>query len=73
MKKIGTYFVIGLVVAFVGLLLFDIISAFFNGLPYDTGEILGMGVSLCVVVITCTGIIISKLAEKSDKKEKEKE
>ncbi|MCQ2425064.1 MAG: hypothetical protein MJ070_02865 [Lachnospiraceae bacterium] len=73
MKKIGTYFVFGLVVAFVGVLFSDIFADIFNGLPYGTGAILGMGAFLCVVVITCTGIIVSKLEEKPDKKEKEKE
>jgi len=73
MKKIGAYFVIGLVVAFVGVLFSDIFADIFNGLPYGTGAILGMGAYLCVVVITCTGIIISKIEEKSDKEEKEKE
>ena len=71
MKKLGAYFVIGLVVAFVGVLFSDIFADIFNGLPYGTGAILGMGAYLCVVVITCTGIIISKIEEKSDKEEKE--
>ena len=71
MKKIGTYFVIGLVVAFVGVLFSDIFADFFNGLPYGTGAVLGMCAYLCVVVITCTGIIISKIEEKSGSKEKE--
>ena len=71
MKKIGAYFVIGLVVAFVGVLFTDIFADIFNGLPYGTGAVLGMCAYLCVVVITCTGIIISKIEEKSDKEEKE--
>ena len=71
MKKIGAYFVIGLVVAFVGVLFSDIFADIFNGLPYGTGAVLGMCAYLCVVVITCTGIIISKIEEKSDKEEKE--
>ena len=71
MKKLGAYFVIGLVVAFVGVLFSDIFADIFNGLPYGTGAVLGMCAYLCVVVITCTGIIISKIEEKSDKEEKE--
>ncbi|MCQ2471609.1 MAG: hypothetical protein MJ147_06185 [Clostridia bacterium] len=70
MKKIGTYFVIGLIVAFVGVLFSDIFADIFNGLPYGTGAILGICAYLCVVVITCTGIIISKIEEKSDKEKK---
>ena len=71
MKKIGAYFVIGLVVAFAGVLFSDIFADIFNGFPYGTGAVLGMCAYLCVVVITCTGIIISKIEEKSDKEEKE--
>lgn len=71
MKKIGAYLVIGLIVAFVGVLFSDIFADIFNGLPYGTGAVLGMCAYLCVVVITCTGIIISKIEEKSDKEEKE--
>ena len=73
MKKIGAYFVIGLVVAFAGVLFSDVFADIFNGLPYGTGAILGMGAYLCVVVITCTGIIISKLEEKAENKSSEKE
>lgn len=68
MKKVGAFFVIGLVIAFVGVIVSDVFADIFNGLPYGTGAILGMGVYLCVVVITCTGIIISKLEEKAENK-----
>lgn len=64
MKKVGAYFVIGLVIAFVGVIVSDVFADIFNGLPYGTGAILGMGAYLCVVVITCTGMIVSKLEEK---------
>lgn len=65
MKKAGAYFVIGLVIAFVGILVSDICGDFFNGMDYGSACVLGMGAYLCVVVITCTGIIISKLDGKS--------
>ena len=73
MKKIGAYFVIGLIIAFVGIWVSDILADFFNGLPYGEGAVLGMCAYLCVVVIICTGIIVSKIEEKSESKEKEKE
>ena len=69
MNKIAVYFVISLVVSFGGVLFSDIFADIFNGLPYGTGAILGMCAYLCVVVITCTGIIVSKF-EKSESKEK---
>ena len=65
MKKVGAYFGIGLVIAFVGVIVSDVLGDIFNGLPYGAG---GMGAYLCVVVITCTGIIISKLEEKTGNK-----
>ncbi len=68
MRKIGIYFVIGLFVAFGGVLLSDVFADIFNGLPYGTGGILGMGAYLCVVVITCTGIVVTKLEQKLQSK-----
>ena len=73
MKKIGAYFAIGLIIAFIGVWVSDVLADIFNGLPYGAGAVLGMCAYLCVVVITCTGIIVSKIEEKSESKEKEKE
>lgn len=53
MKTIGYYFVIGLVVALLGGL---VISQFFG-----SAYLLGIGLYLCVVIVTCTGVIVSKL------------
>ena len=73
MKKLGAYFVIGLAIAFVGVIVSDVFADIFNGLPYGTAAILGICAYLCVVVVTCTGIIISKLEEKSKNETDEKE
>lgn len=73
MKKVAAYFVIGLIIAFIGVWVSDIFADIFNGLPYGTGAILGMCAYLCVVVITCTGIIISKLENKSENKSNDNE
>ena len=74
MKKIGTYFVIGCVVAIIGKFFSDICGSFFNGMDYGSACVLGMGMYLCVVMVTCTGVIISKISSKpnedaSDEKE----
>ena len=58
------YFVIGLAVAFGGMLFSDVCGNFFNGMEYGAACTLGMGIYLCVVVITCTGIIVSHLEKK---------
>ena len=65
MKKIGTYFVIGCVLAIVGMFFADICGSFFNGMEYGSACVLGIGMYLCVVVVTCTGIIVSKLEGKN--------
>ena len=64
MKKIGSYLVIGCVVAIIGMFFSDMCGDFFNGMDYGSACVLGMGMYLCVVVITCTGIIISKIGSK---------
>ena len=46
---------------------------FFNGMDYGSACILGMGMFLCVVIITCTGIVVSRLEQNgvpADKKER---
>ena len=64
MKKVLKYFVIGLVVSFVGVLFSDITGTVFNGMDYGSACAVGMGMYLCIVVIVCTGIIVSKLESK---------
>lgn len=61
MKPILKYFLIGLVVAAGGVIFSAIAGNFFNGMPYGDAVALGIGVYLCVVVMTCTGIIISHI------------
>lgn len=74
MKTIWTYFVAGCVLAVIGMFFADICGHFFNGMEYGSACTLGIGMYLCVVVVTCTGIIVSKITSKqnentSDKKE----
>ena len=66
MKEIGRYFVIGCVVAIVGMFFSDICGNFFNGMDYGSACVLGMGMYLCVVLVTCTGIIVSKITSKQN-------
>lgn len=74
MKKIGAYFGIGCVLAIVGMFFADICGSFFNGMEYGSACVLGMGMYLCVVVVTCTGIVVSKLGDKpADEGKDEKE
>ena len=66
MKKVWTYFAIGCVLAIVGMFFSDICGSFFNGMDYGSACVLGMGMYLCVVIVTCTGIIVSKIPSKSN-------
>lgn len=55
---------LGLVVAAVGVLVSDICGDLFNGMDYGSACAVGMGAYLCVVVIVCAGIVVSKLEER---------
>ena len=59
--KIVQYVLIGIAVAIGGMLFSDITGDLFNGMPYGDAVTLGIGMYLCVVVIACTGIIISHI------------
>ena len=72
MKKIGTYFGIGCVLAIVGMFFSDLCGNFFNGMEYGSACVLGMGMYLCVVIVTCTGIVVSKLGDKPTDDDKDK-
>lgn len=66
MKNIWKYFLAGIIVAIGGMFVSDFAGHFFNGLgDYGIGCILGFCMYLCIVIVTCTGIIVTKL-NKSD-------
>lgn len=60
-KRILKYFLIGVLAAVGGMFWSDIAGSLFNGMDYGSAVNLGIGMYLCVVVITCTGIIVSHL------------
>ena len=66
MKKIWQFILVGIAVAVGGLLVSDLTGDFFNGMDYGSASVLGIGMYLCVVVVTCTGVIISKLDKNSE-------
>ena len=62
MKSIWKYILAGIIVAVGGMFVSDLAGDFFNGLgDYGFGCILGFCMYLCIVIVTCTGIIITKL------------
>ncbi len=66
MKEIGKYVAIGCELAIVGMVFSYFCGELFNGMNYGSACVLGMGMYLCVVIVTCTGIIISKITSKSN-------
>ncbi len=62
MKKVGLYLLLGLFLAFVGVLFSDLCGDFFNGMDYGSACAVGMGAYLCIIVVVCTGLILSKLS-----------
>lgn len=65
MKEIWKYICIGIAVAVGGMFFSDILGDFFNGMDYGSAAVLGICMYLCVVVVTCTGIIVSKIDRRS--------
>lgn len=59
---VGKSLLCGVLVAVGGVLFSSLCGSFFNGLgDYGAGVLLGMGMYLCVVVVTCTGLVLSRL------------
>ena len=64
MKKICAYFAVGCLLAIIGLFFAGNLRNLFNGLDDAAACVLGMGMYLCVVIVTCTGVIVSKINSK---------
>lgn len=61
MKKIWKYILAGIAAAVGGLFVSDLTGGIFNGMDYGSACVLGFCMYLCVVIVTCTGIIVTKL------------
>ena len=61
MKHVWQYILAGIAVAIGGLFVSDIAGNLFNGMDYGSACVVGICMYLCVVIITCTGIIVTKL------------
>ena len=66
MKRILKYFAIGCVLAIAGIIFSANCAGLFNGMDIEKACILVMEMYLCVVVVTCTGIIVSKITSKQN-------
>lgn len=61
MKAFGISVLVGLLVAFGGIVFCDIFGTVFNGMGWDTGRILGMGVYICITLVVCTGLLMAQI------------
>ena len=59
MKRILKYLLIGLIVALAGVLFSDVCGDLLHGMSYGDGAAVGMGAYVCIVLVVCTGVIIS--------------
>ena len=66
MKKIWQFILVGIAIAIGGMFFSDLAGDFFNGMDYGSASVLGICMYLCVVVVTCTGVIVSKLDKNSE-------
>lgn len=63
MIKLGEYLLLGIVIAVGGMFFSELCGSLFNGMNYGAAVSLGMGIYLCVVIVTCTGLILQRLDE----------
>lgn len=60
--KFGKCLLIGILVAIGGVFFSELCGNFFNGLgDYGTAVVFGIGLYLCIVTVTCTGLILNRL------------
>ncbi|MDE6607653.1 MAG: hypothetical protein K2K54_07860 [Lachnospiraceae bacterium] len=69
MKKLWQYILVGAAAAIGGLFVSDITGEIFNGMDYGSACVLGICMYLCVVIVTCTGIIVTKLDKNKNSEE----
>lgn len=67
--RILKYILLGIAVAIGGMFVSDLLGDFFNGMDYGSASVLGICMYLCVVVVACTGIIVSKINKISSSEE----
>lgn len=66
MEKLWRFVLAGIAVAIGGIFTSSITGKIFNGMDYGSASVLGICMYLCVVIVTCTGIIFLKLGKNAD-------
>ena len=73
MKKIWQFVLAGIAVAIGGLFISELAGKWFNGMDYGSACVLGICLYLCVVVVTCTGILFTKLGQNANERKDREE
>ncbi len=73
MKKIWQFVLAGIAVAIGGLFVSELAGKWFNGMDYGSACVLGICLYLCVVVVTCTGILFTKLEQNANERKDREE
>ena len=61
MEKLWKFVLAGIAAAIGGMFVSSWIGDLFNGMDYGSATVLGICLYLCVVIVTCTGMILLKL------------
>ena len=73
MKKVLIYILRGVLVAALGIVFAALFASVFNGVEPGSACAVGMGVYLCIVVVACTGVVVSKIEKLKGETASEKE
>ncbi len=73
MKNIWKYLLLGCLTAVGGMFAAELAGDFFTGMDWGSAAVVGICMYLCVVVVTCTGVIICKLGDAKHPDETAKE
>lgn len=63
-KRVLRWFALGVVLAVAGLFVANLFAELFNGMEHGEAICLGFGMYLCVVVVTCVGVLLSHIDQK---------
>ncbi len=63
--KMLKYILLGILVAVGGVYVSGFAGELFNGMDVGSASVFGCCLYLCVVIVTCTGLILSKMDQKT--------
>ena len=64
LKAFWKSLLLGIAVAIGGVFFAELCGDFFNGMEFGDAAGVGVGLYLCIVLVVCTGLILSRLDKK---------